>query len=250
MSTSSKPAQSKPAQDSAARQRPAHERRNGQNGRLPEQLPRGRHGLSREEVIASQRRRILDAMAELCARRGYPAVRIAEIVAAAGVSRATFYELFKDKEDCFLAAMEEALKRLLNAVMPSVYSERERSWPEQIAESLEALLRYLASDPAYSQMAMIEALAGGERPFERYSVGTQMLTTLLDRGRDHAPPDVRIPSTAARAAQGAGESLIVEEMAHGRVRRLPDLLPDLLYVALAPYLGQAEALREASRHRS
>jgi AcrR family transcriptional regulator len=215
----------------------------GQGVRATEQLPRGRHGLSREEVIASQRQRILDAMAELCAEQSYPSVRIAEIVGRAGVSRATFYELFRDKEDCFVAAMEEALKRLFNAVMPAAYrGDPNRAWPERVADAIEALLACIASHRSYSQMAMVEALAGGERSFERYTVASQVMVTLLDQGRMYASPEARIPSTAARAAQGASEAMIIEEMISGRVDRVPELLPDLLYIALTPYVGQAEAL--------
>src|ERR1044072_9485639 len=69
-----------------------------------EQLPRGRHGLSPEAVTESQRGRILTAMVEVTAERGYADCRIADVIAYAGGSRKTFYELFSDKEDCFLAA--------------------------------------------------------------------------------------------------------------------------------------------------
>src|SRR6478609_3616571 len=73
------------------------------------QLPRGRHRLSREEVSASQRQRMLEAMALAVHEKGYTGTAVADVVAGAGVSRETFYQHFADKEACFLAAYEVAV---------------------------------------------------------------------------------------------------------------------------------------------
>ena len=70
------------------------------------QLPRGPHRLAREEVLASQRGRMLAAIAEAVAEKGYAATTVADVVGRAGVSRKTFYEHFADKEECFLAAWD------------------------------------------------------------------------------------------------------------------------------------------------
>ena len=81
--------------------------------RLNERLPRGRHGLPREAVTESQQRRIVQAMIEVVAERGYPETRVVDVIGVAGVSRKTFYELFASKEDCFLAAYDVLLGNLL-----------------------------------------------------------------------------------------------------------------------------------------
>src|SRR5689334_18114697 len=83
---------------------------------LGERLPRGRHGLSREEVVRSQRGRIFRAMAEIMARKGYATTSVSEVLGAAGVSRETFYEQFSSKEECFMAAFEAAVDAVLGAV--------------------------------------------------------------------------------------------------------------------------------------
>jgi AcrR family transcriptional regulator len=80
------------------------------------QLPRGRHGLPREQVIASQRERILHAMAEAMAENGYVGTSVASVLKRAGVSRETFYEQFRSKEDCFEAAYERAFELLLSRI--------------------------------------------------------------------------------------------------------------------------------------
>ena len=76
---------------------------------IVEPLPRGRHGLTREEVVQSQRSRIFRAMAEVMAQKGYVATTVGDVLRAAKVSRETFYEQFDSKEDCFMSALEAAI---------------------------------------------------------------------------------------------------------------------------------------------
>ena len=84
---------------------------------VQERLPAGRDALAEPLVARSQRERILVAMAESCAKKGYGATTITDICEPAGVSRATFYELFKDKEACFHAAMELALADAMGRIV-------------------------------------------------------------------------------------------------------------------------------------
>src|SRR3954452_23052879 len=83
-------------------------------------LPRGPHSLTRDEVLASQRGRMIEAMAETVAAKGYAATTVADVVARAGVSRKTFYEHFRDREDCFLAAYDAAVDAVIGAVAERV----------------------------------------------------------------------------------------------------------------------------------
>ena len=83
-------------------------------------LPKGPHGLSSEEVIASQRERIFAAIIDAVAEKGYVHTSVADVLAHAKVSRLTFYQLFSDKEDCFVSAFEARaalLAQLLRAVL-------------------------------------------------------------------------------------------------------------------------------------
>ncbi len=86
------------------------------------QLPRGRHGLPRETVTESQRGRIILAMIEAVAQRGYPETRVADVVEGAGVARKTFYDFFDDKQDCFLAAYDQISAKQFEAAS-SAFSE-------------------------------------------------------------------------------------------------------------------------------
>lgn len=208
-----------------------------------ERLAPGPEALPEPFVADSQRGRILNALAEACAAKGYPAVTIADICKGAGVSRATFYELFRDKDDCFEATMELALAEAMSAI-GGAYSA-DKPWPTMVRDATAALLRLLAERPAFARAAMVDAPASGERAFELYAGGKRVLQVLLDRGREDPVEEEAIPTSAGRAALSGAEALIVGQILAGNAERLPELLPDIVYIITVPYLGQAEALRQS-----
>lgn len=207
-----------------------------------ERLPSGLGDLAEPLIAHSQRERILIAMAESCASKGYGATTISDIVEPAGVSRATFYELFKDKEDCFHAAMEVSLADAMGRIV-EVYSP-DKPWATMVRDAAAAFLDLLARRPAFARMALVEAPSSGEEAFELYASGKRVLQSLLDRGRDDPVEEEAIPSSAGRAALSAAESLIVGQILASNTERLPELLPDIVYITTVPYLGQEEALRQ------
>jgi AcrR family transcriptional regulator len=208
-----------------------------------ERLPAGIDDLPEPLVAHSQRERILTSMAASCAKKGYGAITIADVCEHAGVSRATFYELFKDKEDCFHASMELALADAMGRIV-AVYSP-DKPWATMVRDAAAAFLDLLASRPAFARMALVEAPASGKRAFELYASGKRVLQSLLERGRDDPVEEQAIPSSAGRAALSAAESLIVGQILAGNTERLPELLPDIVYITTVPYLGQEEALRQS-----
>lgn len=208
-----------------------------------ERLPAGPEALAEPLIADSQRERILVAMAESCATRGFGATTIADICKPAGVSRATFYELFKDKEDCFRAAMEVSLAEAMGRIV-AVYSP-DKPWATTVRDAAAAFLDLLASRPAFARMALVEAPASGDRAYELYASGKRVLQSLLDRGREDPVEEEAIPSSAGRAALAGAESLIVGQILAGNTERLPELLPDIVYITTVPYLGQQEALRQS-----
>jgi AcrR family transcriptional regulator len=223
----------------------AHGAGSGDIGSLIEQerLPAGRGDLAEPLIERSQRERILVGMAKSCAEKGYGATTIADICEPAGVSRATFYELFKDKEDCFHAAMEVSLADAMGRIV-EVYSP-DKPWATMVRDAAAAFLDLLASRPAFARMALVEAPSASDRGFELYASGKRVLQSLLDRGRDDPVEEQAIPSSAGRAALAAAESLIVGQILAGNTERLRELLPDIVYITTVPYLGQDEALRQS-----
>jgi len=132
---------------------------------LGERLPRGRHGLSREEVVRSQRGRIFRAMAEIMVHKGYATTSVSEVLGAAGVSRETFYEQFSSKEECFMAAFEAAVNSVLGAVGEA--GDEGGSPLERFDRGLRAYLDALAADPAFARVMLIEVYAAGPAALER-----------------------------------------------------------------------------------
>jgi AcrR family transcriptional regulator len=128
-------------------------------------LPRGRHGLSREEVAAAQRDRLLRATAEAMTENGYAATSVADILRRAGVSRETFYEQFSSKQDCFVAALEQAIALLRDAMRASAPPGTDRR--ERIAAMLRTYLSAIAAEPALARLFLVEVYAAGEAAMRR-----------------------------------------------------------------------------------
>jgi AcrR family transcriptional regulator len=137
------------------------------NDRPPalDRLRPGSGSLSREEVDDIQRARILSAMVEVAAEVGYIGAAVAPVVARAGVSRRTFYELFEGREDCFLAAFEWGVRQARSVVVEAYGSQR--SWRDRIRHALAALLVFLDAEPELARVCVIEALGAGKLVLER-----------------------------------------------------------------------------------
>ena len=135
------------------------------SARTDTRLPRGRHKLSRAQVTHSQRERMLRAMAEAMAERGYVATPVAEIIRRAGVSRETFYQQFSSKQDCFVAGLEDAMARL-GTVLTAV-GALEGPPLERFERLLGVYLETLALEPATSRLFLIEVYAAGPEAARR-----------------------------------------------------------------------------------
>ena len=133
----------------------------------PSRLPSGRHGLPREEVVASQRTRLVDAMAHVVAEKGYGATTVADVVERAGVSRRTFYEQFADKEACFLATYDAGLAAVLSRISEAVEVNPSAGWRERARSGVESFLALLASEPAFAQALQVEILTAGPAALDR-----------------------------------------------------------------------------------
>ncbi|WP_433681751.1 TetR/AcrR family transcriptional regulator [Nocardia sp. CA-119907] len=137
------------------------------------QLPRGRHGLPREEVIASQRERILSAMAEAMVENGYVGTSVAAILKRAGVSRETFYEQFRSKEDCFEAAYERAVELLIANIADAIGGPEadaetaDPADPDRLGRIMQAYFDGLIAEPAYARLYLVEVYAVGSKAVAR-----------------------------------------------------------------------------------
>jgi AcrR family transcriptional regulator len=204
--------------------------------------PRGRHRLPAEVVARSQRERLLEAAIRVVAAKGYAAATIGDLTREAGISRTTFYELFEDKEACFLAAYDNAVDAFVRRVGAAF--ESEERWPARARAGLATLLDALAEEPRLARLALVDIGAAGPAAQRRYRAAIQRLTPLFEEGRDFAPDSRRLPANTSRMAIGGVTGLISDELVAGRAEALPGLLSDVLFATLVPYIGPHAAARE------
>jgi AcrR family transcriptional regulator/DNA-binding MarR family transcriptional regulator len=202
-------------------------------------------GPSREHVGEIQRLRILAAMAEVASERGAGAATVAHVVARAGVSRRTFYDLFEDREECFLAAFELALAQAARDVLPAWRAEG--SWKDRIRGSLTALLIFLDEQPALARLCVVQALGAGPRALARRGEILRALTAAIDEGREEARRGTGPPPLTADGVIGGVLSVIHMRLLEDRRESLTTLLGELMSMIVLPYQGPAVARREIHR---
>jgi len=204
--------------------------------------PRGRHRLPPEVIARSQRERLLEATIRVVAEKGYAATTVADLTREAGISRTTFYEMFEEKEACFLAAYDGIVDGLVRRVAAAY--EAEEGWPLRARAGLAELLEALAEEPEIARLALVDVGAAGPAAQRRYRAALQRLTPFFDEGRDFAPGGRNLPANTSRMAIGAVAGLISDEVVEGRAEYLPNLLSEVLFATLVPYIGPAAATRE------
>lgn len=208
-------------------------------------LPSGRHSLTREQVARSQRLRLLGAAIAVAGSEGYAAMTVSAVIAHANVSRKTFYEQFADREHCFLSAYELVVERALAGVRAAFAIDA--PWPERLRSAIGWALQALAANPCEARVAFVEVLAAGPRALRLRDLALQeVVVPLFGPGFDVAPAGVTIPPSMPLAISGTFGELIGLQIRTGDVTRLPLLLPELLYCALAPFVGPVAAADAAA----
>jgi len=199
---------------------------------VPSLLPTGSGParLSRDEVAASQRSRMLRAIAEAASDKGYATTVVADVVARAGVSRQTFYEMFTGKEQCFLEAYETCLRLIVGALERQVDSQL--SPEEQLDRVLESYLDLLAAEPAVAKSCLIEIYAVGPRALALRQELTEAFTKLLMRLHQQVRIDrvgaddqsAAIPDALIyEALLGSVSSIVTTRVRRGETDSLPAL---------------------------
>jgi AcrR family transcriptional regulator len=186
---------------------------------------------------------MLEATSRAVSELGYPGLTVAAILERAGVSRKTFYEHFADKEECFLAAYDVVVEGLVRAVGEAYNSED--AWRDKVRNGLGEFLRFLAAEPNFARMCIVEVLAAGPSALQRRDGAMRMFTVFFEAGRQEASDDMpSLPPLVSESVVGAIYEVIYSRILRNRTEELPDLLPDLMYIALVPYLGPEEAARD------
>jgi AcrR family transcriptional regulator len=196
-------------------------------------LPRGRHGIPPELVSANQSERLLAATATILAESGYASLRVSDIVARAGVSRATFYKFFGDKFDVVLAAQRHAFEGLDRVIAAACEAGGE--WPGGVAAAVGAAIEFCAesTDRARLLLASGQAQLEPRLADEGVSLPRQLFVRLRRSAAKqdgvHRPGTVRVEAALSAAISLAGSCVAAKDI--GALRRLR---PDLIEMSLRP----------------
>jgi AcrR family transcriptional regulator/DNA-binding MarR family transcriptional regulator len=202
-------------------------------------------GPTREHVGEIQRSRILTAMAEVAAEQGVGAATVERVVARAGVSRRTFYDLFDDREGCFMAAFELALARGARDVLPAWQAPG--TWRDRVRAALTALLVFMDEEPALARLCVVQALGAGPRALERRGEVLRAMTAAVDEGRRGAREGTELPPLAADGVLGGVLSIVHARLLEGGGEPLTGLVGELMSMIVLPYQGPAAARKELHR---
>jgi AcrR family transcriptional regulator/DNA-binding MarR family transcriptional regulator len=214
--------------------------------------PSGRHRYNRADVEQMQRLRLMRALVQAVCERGARNLSVGEIVSRAGISRRTFYELFADSEECFLAAFDYSVERIAGRVTPAY--EAQAQWLDAIRAGLVALLELLDEDPVVGRFLFVESLGAGRATLERRARVVAGLVTAVDRGREVADAGAPPPSPlAAEGVVGAVCAVLHSRLLTPGKTPFVRLAEPLMSMIVLPYLGpdatQAELRRPKPRVR-
>jgi AcrR family transcriptional regulator len=196
-------------------------------------------------VSEGQRARLLDAAFAVVAEQGYRRMSVRRVSARAGVSSKTFYDLFSDREDCFLAAFNHAVDVLAEVVVPAWEGERE--WTARIRAGLGALLVCLDGQPGLCGLVFVEALGAGPRVLARRGEVLEVLAGAIDGGRAGVKIGCEPPPLTAEGIVGAAFGVLYARLIQNETALLGDLLNPLMATIVLPYRGHADAARELAR---
>jgi AcrR family transcriptional regulator len=189
--------------------------------------------LARED----RRARVLGSVVHLTLDEGYSHLTDPQIAQFAGMSTEAFHKQFANKEECFLAVLDEFVKEALDSVRPSF--ESAASWPEGVYRAMSAFVDYLVAHEALLRIAFIDLFEVGPGMVGRMNRSVEGFTKLLT---DNGPQPRRGPEVALEAVTGALWAIISGYVANGRLARLPSVVDHLAFTVLAPYVGPKAAV--------
>src|SRR5262249_2413655 len=160
-------------------------------------------------------------------------------------SRKTFYEYFKDMEECFLAAYDMHVSALSEQTARAFLGDGPRPWPTQVREGVAAFLGYLSDHPTAARVCMVDALGASRAARAKRDNAMRSFPFFVDAGRGSATHEV--PGRTAIAVLGAANELIAMELLYGSPANLDSLAPEIVYLITLPFLGPRKAFAEREK---
>jgi AcrR family transcriptional regulator len=192
------------------------------------------------------RRRLLAAMIETVALRGYDRTTLTRVLSSADLQEAVFAEHFHDKHDCFSQAVDDLIGRAELAALEQF--QRDVPWHERVRAGLESLLWALAHNPDGARVALVEMLSAGPDACERQRSALALFASLIEQGRAGCADGEHLPAQTSEAIVGGIASILHRRVLQANTAELPALHADLTYFALLPYLDHERAMAVAGLH--
>lgn len=169
-------------------------------------LPGGLHGLSRAEVVASQRRRLFDAMVEVIGERGYAETSVGQVLARARVSRKTFYELFATKDECLYGIYDE-VSGCLRGLVEHAYA-RGVTPRERLDAVIDAIVRWVEAEPALARVCLLEVPSTGAAGQRRLTATLSWLSSVMT----DVLGDLEVPEALPELLVGGAHQMVVHRL--------------------------------------
>jgi len=211
-------------------------------------LSAGADGVQHPQVAEIQRSRMLAAAVRTVEDLGYTQATVAHITRRARVSRRTFYELFSNREECLVAALE--------SVIDSVRAEIAAAgleglvWRERVRSGLSVILSFFDREPVLARVCVVQAMRGSQAVLERREQILAGLAAIVDEGREESNRGQECPPLTAEGLVGAAFSLVYARLLRRDPEPLTDLVGDLMGMIVLPYQGPAAARKEQTRPAS
>jgi AcrR family transcriptional regulator len=210
-------------------------------------LPVGGEGVPHPHphVAEIQRSRLMAAAVRAVEELGYSQATVAHITHRARVSRRTFYELFSNREECLLAALEGVVDGIRTEIAAAELDGL--AWRERMRGGLWVILGFFDREPVLARVCVVQALRGSQAVLERREEILSELAAVIDAGRGESRGSAECPSSTAEGLVGAGFALVYSRLLRNDSRPLTELMGDLMGMLVLPYMGPAAARREQTR---
>jgi AcrR family transcriptional regulator len=192
-------------------------------------VPRGRHAPPLEVRQDRQLQRLSEAAARVFARTGYAEATAEAIAREAGMSKATFYEHFSNKEDCFIAAYDTGVEGMTGVMLDALAEAGEATDPfDRLDRVLAAYLEALASEPHFARASLVESYAAGPRAIARRA---ELLDGFIAVVTETLGVRSQADRFACEAVVNAISSMVTMRVGSGRIDELPDLRKPIIKLA-------------------
>jgi len=198
-----------------------------------------------------QRARLLAAAVRAVDELGYTHASVSDITQRSRVSRRTFYELFRNREQCLAAVLESAVERiraqLAQAQLDTLRGAGGLSWRERVRGGLWTILCFFDREPALARFCVVQSSRGAQPMLERREQLLRDLASVVDQGREEGVRKGDCPPLTAEGLVGAALSILYARLLRGERESLTGLQGELMGMIVLPYLGPAAARQERAR---